>query len=195
VPILAGGLATTPMLATPSVVQPVWSENLGTIHAVRVDPDGEQWPLNDPDLGWFTVNGPSPAPTAAASQAPSAAAPIGNTTSTCTAVKTFVNDDSLDPFGRQLGSLVTARELANAEAEKVATNGIRTVTGTWAAQLIEFQQGADDPALRTALGTLATSLTTLGSPEYLAGVKTFEDAGRAISMIDPGLTAVEKICG
>ncbi|SDT74396.1 phage distal tail protein [Actinoplanes derwentensis] len=58
-PILAGGLSTTPVVETPSVVQPVWSEDLGTIAATWIDPDGTEWPLSNPDLGWFTMDGPA----------------------------------------------------------------------------------------------------------------------------------------
>nr|GID87250.1 hypothetical protein Ade03nite_61740 [Actinoplanes derwentensis] len=107
----------------------------------------------------------------------------------------MMSQATLDGLGRQLGDLTTAHLMANADAVQVQTTGIRTVSGTLAAQLSEFQQRADDPALRAALGTLVTSLTTLGSQENLAGVKTLEDAGRAITPVSSSLNEVEKICG
>lgn len=58
-PILAGGLATAPAVPEVVVEQPVWSEDLGSIVATWVDPDGGEWPLSTPDVGWFTVNGPA----------------------------------------------------------------------------------------------------------------------------------------
>lgn len=58
-PILAGGLATTPDIADAVVVSPVWSEDLGTMSATWIDPDGVEWPLCNPEQGWFTMNGPA----------------------------------------------------------------------------------------------------------------------------------------
>ncbi|SDT50755.1 hypothetical protein [Actinoplanes derwentensis] len=142
-----------------------------------------------------TADTAAPATTTAVAPSPSAAAPIGNTVSMCTAVTTMMSQATLDGLGRQLGDLTTAHLMANADAVQVQTTGIRTVSGTLAAQLSEFQQRADDPALRAALGTLVTSLTTLGSQENLAGVKTLEDAGRAITPVSSSLNEVEKICG
>jgi hypothetical protein len=59
VPILAGGLATAPVIPDEEIFQPVWSEDLGTMSATWIDPDGVEWPLSNPDLGWFTMDGPA----------------------------------------------------------------------------------------------------------------------------------------
>lgn len=58
-PILAGGLAAAPPDGAVVVDQPVWSQDLGTITATWIDPDAVEWPLSNPDLGWFTANGPA----------------------------------------------------------------------------------------------------------------------------------------
>jgi len=59
VPILAGGLAGPPPIIATEFNQPVWSEDLGRIRVIWIDPDGDEWPLTVPDLGWFTTWGPA----------------------------------------------------------------------------------------------------------------------------------------
>lgn len=59
-PIIAGADVTAPNedLTPPT---PVWTEDIGTIAAAWIDPDGNEWPLSNTsdDVGWFTINGPA----------------------------------------------------------------------------------------------------------------------------------------
>ena len=135
---------------------------------------------------------PGASSAAAASSSTSSA---GNTKEICAAVNTLVNDADLDGLGKQLGAIGTARRLKNAEAETAAKNGIKTQAATWAKQLGDLRQRATDPALQSALGDLATALTTVGTDEYLAKIPGVEDAAMAIAALSPGLDAVKKICG
>jgi hypothetical protein len=130
----------------------------------------------------------------AASLPPSVGVPAGNTKDVCAAVEALTGDETRDAFGRTLGSLVTAETLKNAEMAATATKLIQTTAAVTANQLDVLQQQATDPELRTALGTLASAYTAVGKGEYLAGVKTYEDAGQAINLLSPGLDAVDKIC-
>lgn len=61
-PILAGGqvvIAPPPPLITPPTIP--YREDVGTMTAVWVDPDGIEWPLttHSDDIGWLTMNGPA----------------------------------------------------------------------------------------------------------------------------------------
>jgi hypothetical protein len=134
-------------------------------------------------------------PSSAAASPASSATPSTNTKETCAAAKTMVSDTDVDTFTKRFGALITARQLKNADAEAAAKTGIQTTAGTWARQLGELGQRADDPALRTALGNLATALTTISTNESLAGVHTFEDAARLAGVLSDALDALTKACG
>lgn len=63
-PILAGGLVTeAPQIPEEAFTPPTtpWREDLGSITATWIDPDGGEWQLSndDYDVGWFTINGPA----------------------------------------------------------------------------------------------------------------------------------------
>lgn len=139
-----------------------------------------------------TPSGTASPRTSAAAASQSAA--TGNTAEICAAANTLVNSNDLAALGRQFTTLATAGQLNNAETAAAARTAIRTQAGTWAQQLGELQQRATDPALAKSLGTLATSLTTLGTEEYLSGVKTVEDAGTAILTLGTGLDTLTKSC-
>ncbi|GAA3295263.1 hypothetical protein GCM10020218_075940 [Dactylosporangium vinaceum] len=140
------------------------------------------------------------APSAAVTSAAAVASPspsaklVGNGKEICTAAMTMVNTTDVDSFTKQFGALITARQLKNAAAEATAKKAIQDQAARWSQQLNELQGRADDPALRTALGTLASALTKASADDSLAGVKTFEDAGRVVSPVGSAVDALQKAC-
>ncbi len=132
--------------------------------------------------------------TSSAAASASATAAAGNTKEICDAAKTLVNDADLNAFGRNLSALATARQTKNAEAEATAKNAIKTQAGQWAKQLGDLGQRADDPALRSTLGTFAAALTTVGTDESLAGITSVEQAGAVVAKLSPSIDALTKAC-
>ncbi|GAA2366699.1 hypothetical protein [Dactylosporangium salmoneum] len=142
--------------------------------------------------GDTAAGAPSDSATAAAA-APSVT-PAGNSKEICTAATTLVNNADVDTLTKQFGALITARQTKNAAAEATAKKAIQDQAGTWSHQLGELQQRATDPALRTALGTLVTALTTLSADDSLAGVRSFEDAARIAGPLADAVNALQKAC-
>lgn len=138
--------------------------------------------------------GASAGTSSAAAPSASATAAAGNTKEICAAAVTLVNEADINAFGRNLGALAAARQMKNAEAETTAKNAIKTQAGLWAKQLGDLGQRADDPALRTTLGTFATALTAVATDEALAGVKSVEDAGAVVAKLSPSIDALTKAC-
>ncbi|GIE28449.1 hypothetical protein Ait01nite_014940 [Actinoplanes italicus] len=149
-----------------------------------------------------TTTSPGASPAIGATAAPPASAPAsagtataGNSQAVCTSAKTLINDSDLDALGQQLGALATAHQTKNADAQATAEKAIKNQAGTWAQELGQLQQQADDPGLRTTLGELSTSLTALASTESLDGVKSVEQAGLTVLTLGTGLDKLKKACG
>jgi hypothetical protein len=146
--------------------------------------------------GGSTGDTAASATSAAAAPTPSASpSPAGNTKSICDAAKTMLAQTNVDGFTKEFGALVQARKLKNAQAEAVAKKAIQDEVNTWLPTLKKLAQDADDASLRTALGNLATALTTASSDATLAGVNSIEDAARVAGPVSDAVADVTKACG
>ena len=133
----------------------------------------------------------------------SAAAPLktpsvdvaANTKDICARSEALIKEDEIREVGRQVGLIIAARQQKNADAEAKAKVAIRAKTDSWAKDLGVMQQEAADPALKAALGTLITALTTLGKDEYLAGFKSTADAAKLEATLTTATDAMTKVCG
>jgi hypothetical protein len=118
-----------------------------------------------------------------------------NTKDICARSEALIKEDEVREVGRQVGLIIAARQQKNADAEAKAKTAIRAKTDSWAKDLGVMQQEAADPALKAALGTLITALTTLGKDEYLAGFKSAADAGKLEATLTTATDAMTKVCG
>ncbi|MEV4514042.1 hypothetical protein AB0K00_34415 [Dactylosporangium sp. NPDC049525] len=131
---------------------------------------------------------------AASSKAPSVDV-AANTKDICTRSEALIKEDEVREVGRQVGLIIAARQQKNADAEAKAKTAIRAKTDSWAKDLGVMQQEAADPALKAALGTLITALTTLGKDDYLAGFKSTADAAKLEATLTTATDAMSKVCG
>jgi hypothetical protein len=118
-----------------------------------------------------------------------------NTKDICARSEALIKEDEIREVGRQVGLIIAARQQKNADAEAKAKTAIRAKTDAWAKDLGVMQQEAADPALKAALGTLITALTTLGKDEYLAGFKSAADATKLEATLTTATDAMTKVCG
>ncbi|MFF5231766.1 hypothetical protein [Dactylosporangium sp. NPDC000521] len=113
----------------------------------------------------------------------------------CERSEKLVNETDMREVGRQIGLIITARQQKNADAEAKAKTAIRAKTDVWVKELGAMQQEAADPALKTALGTLVTAITTLASDQYLADFKSAADVTKLEATLTTATDAMTKVCG
>jgi hypothetical protein len=141
----------------------------------------------------------SPGASTGTTQAATPASPsvdvAANTKDICAKSEAVITEADMTAAGKQVGFIIAARAQKNATAEANAKTALRAQIDTWNKQFGPLQSQAADPALRAALGTLITALTTIGSDEYLAGFKSTADLTKLEATLTTATDAMTKVCG